>query len=198
MGAGTDYARFPGDIVPAERDPDYAAVLYVGGYDVPVTQDHGVVGVPDVAGRRAGHPGVPVAPHDLPGGDVDDGDDEVVFLSGNDVAPIGGKEGVVRYDERLAGRQVTGLRPGPTDVALGVDDEQAVVQFVGDQHRAREDAGVRTGRQVRSGHRGPRTVRTSSPRGDGWDSKGSPRNLYRRWACPRGPRGQARAAGRGR
>ncbi len=124
--------------------------------------------------------------------DVDHPDHLGVLLGGDQVLPVGGEEDVVGDRER---RRV--LRGGvlPQDPALGVHDQQAVVQLVRDHEGAGEHRRVRTGRKVPlpvlrlllPGHR--RSGR------DGRSARGRGRRRRRRGGCRR--RGGLRRCGGG-
>jgi hypothetical protein len=100
-----------------------------------------------VAARQA-RGAVPV--HDPPGGDVDDGEDEVVLLRDDDLLTVLAEEGVVRRDEGLPGPKVSRLWELPDDSPSRVDHQKSVVAAVGDQDRAWQHARLRTGGEVRS------------------------------------------------
>ena len=149
VGAAQLVFAVTGDAELAQRvmlgraDHKHPAVLDVGGQKFPGGGHQGVVGVVNVSRFRAGNARVAVAVDDPPLRDVDHADHEVVLLGDDDLAPVGGEEGVVGQVEGLAcgaGRRGPGSATGH---ALGAHLDQAVVVAVGDQYGSRQHAGVR-------------------------------------------------------
>ena len=82
------------------------------------------------------------------GGGVEDRDDEVIFLGGDDPTSVRGEEGVVGHEEALPARQVAAAGEAPEDPSLRIDDDEPVVRLVGDQYRPRQNSGFRARLQV--------------------------------------------------
>ena len=129
---------------------DQAAVLDVRGDDRSRGCDEGVIGVVQVPGSGARGPGVPIAEGDARRRDVDDADHEVVLLRDDYLAPVGREERVVGQLEGLT-RQLPGFGEAPEYVARRGHLHKPVVVAIGDQHRARQHAGIRAGAQVSAG-----------------------------------------------
>ena len=89
------------------------------------------------------HAGNAVSPDDVMRCYVDQGDREVLFLSRDDLLPVGREERVVRGEERLTRNEVA--RPGklPRDPSLRINFEQPVVVLIDDQDRTRKNGRVR-------------------------------------------------------
>ncbi len=116
-------------------DQDDAAVLDVGSQQVPIGQEHGVIGIPKLVRPGSRRTCNPVPPDDAPGRDVDDADDEIVLFGRDDLAAIGGEEGIIGNQKRLARSKVTRLRKPPENATLRVDDQEPVISLVRDQDR---------------------------------------------------------------
>ena len=87
----------------------------------------------EIAGRAALHFRVAVLPDDSGvAGERQDGDRVRELLVGDDVAMIGGEEGVVRAGELLPGGEGAWSGETPDDPFAWVDDDDPVVVAVGD------------------------------------------------------------------
>ena len=89
-----------------------------------------------------------VAIHDPMRAHVDHADDEVVLLRDDHLPAARGEERIIGDLERLAGREVPGTRELPQQPSGRADLDQPVVVAVGDQHRARQDIGIRSRSEV--------------------------------------------------
>lgn len=81
-GAGGGAIDAPWSVL-AGADQQDPAIFDVGGQQVVVGQQEGVVGVVDLVGARSGHAWGAVAVDDAMSGNVDHADDVVVLLGGH-------------------------------------------------------------------------------------------------------------------
>ena len=127
-------AQLAGD-APGRQQQD-PAVEDVGYQDFAAGQQHGVVGMIVVAGPRPWHSRMAILARYAAGRDVDHRDRIVLLPRGDDRPAVWGNECVVGMAECLAAPETAGAGELPADPPVRVNEQQALVFLVGDQHVA--------------------------------------------------------------